>query len=92
MKYKVKRMQYKINDRISGFRYVDGYAIDSGLPVRICVRRHNNRKWKCDHYDSGYWFGAYQPTMKKAAEYAVERMWRAIEDGTLARAIKDAGL
>jgi hypothetical protein len=92
MTYKTKRIQYKITDRYTEWRYVDGYAIDSGLPVRVCVHRAPNNLWACDHYDSGLWFGAYHKTMRDAIEYAVPRMKIAIESGELARAIKECGL
>jgi hypothetical protein len=89
--YKTKRMQYKIDDRVDGFRYVDGYAIDSGLPVRVCVHRVG-RRWKCDHFDSGFAFGPSQNTMREAVRFAVARMRHAIESGEFDISIKECGL
>jgi hypothetical protein len=91
MTYKTKPITYKIAT-LCGHEFVNGYAIDSGLPVRICVHRINDHTWVCDHYDSGYWFGSRTTTMEEAVKFGVARMRKAIKSGELDRAIKECGL
>lgn len=68
---------------------VYGFAIDSGLPVRVCVHKVDKGVWVCDHYDSGRRFGESQRTKRAAVRHAVYEMRRRIESGAYAQAVHE---
>ena len=67
---------------------VKGYAIDSDLPVRICVHRGYGRVWVCDHYDTGYRFGKFHDTKAAAIKAGIQTMKDALANGDYERALR----
>lgn len=90
MTYRVKKLEYAINDRLLGSRIVTGYAIDSGLPVRIAMHKGRFEEWIFDHWDSGFCFShPVWATRKAAAEHAVRMMREAIDSGKLEKCLRN---
>lgn len=89
---KIKKLRYKIAGAYpGGWKYVDGYAIDSGLPVRICVHKESNGLWGADHYDTGLRFGYRSETRTEAIEYGIRQMMDAISSGRYFKALDEKG-
>lgn len=84
---RTKEIRYFISLQGIGPLPVWGFAIDSGLPVRICVHEASKNVWACDHYDTGKRFGEFQYTKKDAIRHAVYEMRVQIENGNFARAM-----
>lgn len=83
---KLKKLNYFIAFP-EGKIEISGFAIDSGLPVRICVHKSCG-VWICDHYDTGRRYGHFHSTKKDAVRGAVDDMMQALFDGTYANSIK----
>lgn len=88
-------ISYWIHDKSIGKRRVTGCAIDSGLPVRICVRLNELGDWVCEHFDSGYRFGNILPSesflINEVVDYAVRSMGDAIATGAFVKACEKVG-
>ena len=84
---RLKKLKYRVRFKGLGSLEVSGFAIDSGLPVRICVHEAGG-VWICDHYDSGRRYGCFHSTRKDAVRSAVDDMKQALDDGTYAKAIR----
>lgn len=82
---KLHPMDYWIDDRFIGKAKVSGFAINSGLPVRICIHLNKAGYWVADHFDSGFRYGdsmdAATNTLEEAAYYATSRMEAALWSG-----------
>ena len=70
------------------FRQVKGWAIDSDLPVRFCVRILGEFRYVADHYDTGYRIGMEQYSFQEAKENAEEILARVIANGQYAKKLK----
>jgi hypothetical protein len=84
---RLKKLRYKIHDRFIGFMEVDGFAIDSDIPVRLCVHQTDSGFWKCDHFDSGGGIAFTEPTRDQAVKHGIEYVRKGIEDGRYAEAV-----
>ena len=65
----------------SGPKKVKGYAIDSTLPIRYCIRLLDGW-WVADHYDSGYAIPGRWDSFPDAVVATEEILRRNIESGT----------
>lgn len=81
-------LSYKIHLYPNGSHNVDGFALKSDLPVRMCIHEKTFGGWVCDHYDTGCSFGPEFATMNDAAIFAEARMRVAIDNGELEPAIE----
>ena len=70
------------------FRQVKGWAIDSDLPVRFCVRILGEFRYVADHYDTGYRIGVGFPSFISAKEGAERILVRTIFNGQYEEALK----
>lgn len=80
------QLQYKIDCRYAS-RMVWGYAIDSGLPVRLTVRQMSGGQWTVDHYDTGRSVGTAAKTRDEAILRGVELVRASIANGDYRKAI-----
>ncbi len=88
-------ISYWIHDYVVGKRMVSGWAIDSRLPVRICIRLNELGDWVCEHFDSGYRFGNILPSesflISEVVDYAIRTMGDAIATGAFVKACEKIG-
>ncbi|MCR4305073.1 MAG: hypothetical protein NUV63_12775 [Gallionella sp.] len=83
-------------DHHGGSRPVSGLAIETNLPVRMCLRREWS-SWRCDHYDTGYgmnYMGAVDSELsaEEAAKKYIDYLRKNINSGQYARALAAAGI
>lgn len=88
-------ISYWIHDYVVGKRMVSGWAIDSRLPVRVCVRLNELGDWVCEHFDSGCRFGNILPSewflFSEVVDYAVRTMEDAIATKKFVKACENFG-
>lgn len=65
-----------------------GYAIDSKIGVRLCVRKSGNC-WQIEHYDTGFYIRGGYKTLREAAEDGTAYVVKMIRLGRWDRAIKE---
>ena len=83
---RLRKIKYKIAS-VCGPLEVEGYAIESNLPVRLCVRLEGYF-WRIDHYDTGYFIGKLCDTRQQAIAHGIEVVGRNLQSGKYAKSIQ----
>jgi peptide methionine sulfoxide reductase MsrB len=85
---KMKRITYKIKSNFGlDPKVVSGYAVDSDLGVRFCVRKKQRNYWSADHFDTGCSIPGFGTTAESCAKDAYAFLRVRIDDGSYAKAI-----
>ena len=87
----MKKYEFRYNIATeSGAKKVTGYAIDSDLPIRYCIRQ-SHQMWVADHYDSGYAIPGRWESFPDAVVATEAILRRNIESGTWAKLMDSIG-